>query len=73
MGKKKQSRPESPPTGSGSFDFTVPVVCAYQRPPLTRGLSFVKQKTGGENIFPSCFSPSDFACGESTSLKVNWP
>ena len=35
----------------------------WERPPLTRGLAFAKQKTGGENIFSSCFSPSIFACG----------
>jgi len=47
---------------------TTNVVCSFSWPPLTRGLAFAKQKTGGEIFFSSCFSPSVFACGESTSL-----
>ena len=51
-----------------SYPTTTNVVCSFSWPPLTRGLAFAKQKTGGENISSSRFSPSVFACGESTSL-----
>ena len=31
-----------------------------KRPPLTRGLDFAKQKTGGENDYPSVKNQIDF-------------
>ena len=51
------------PSSSDSI-ITTGTVGGMHRPPLTRGLAFAKQKTGGETRF----SPSVFACGESTSF-----
>ena len=58
-------KPGSLPIPSSSDSIiTTGMAGGMHRPPLTRGLAFAKQKTGGETRF----SPSVFACGESTSL-----
>ena len=61
--RPRSARPPSPREKVDSI-ISTGMAGGMHRPPLTRGLAFAKQKTGGETRF----SPSVFACGESTSL-----